>query len=604
MAEPSRTNNGASMKQSNRRKQPGTIDPLLMLWAIAAVAIVMALLVFLGGLHIGYMIDGIDRDTIPTNPFKIVIELAQGELRWSTASTVAAVAICIVLAFILVLFIIDRVRVRRGRLPIDQMARFMGHGKDVKPFSEKQIRKKATAWGVESATPGIPVGRSVVCGTDLFASYEDMMAVIAGPRMNKTTATVIPAICQAPGAVLTTSNKRDVVDATRQLRSKTGDVWVFDPQQIAQEEPTWWWNPLSYVTDDVQAAKLAEHFAAASSSPGAKKDAYFDNAARDLLAALLLAAAEDHRPITDVYLWLTDFSDETAVDSLKAAGWDLLANQLDQVVNLPDKQRAGIYGSAQQMATCLANSSVTDWITPRSMSDQRPQFEPYQFVRSATDTLYSLSKEGQGTAGPLVTALTVAVVEAAEDIASSSSDPAATGQGRLKTPLVGVLDEAANVCRWSDLPDLYSHFGSRGVVLMTLLQSWSQGVDTWDESGMKKLWSAANVKLYGGNNAETGFLESLSDLIGTWDKETRSISTGRGQRSVSTQLSRERILEVAELSSLPKERGIMIGAGIRPTMVKTTPWFEQPELAHQLNLAKRDSQEHTVQDAVHIGSGQ
>lgn len=590
------------MKQSNRRNQPGTTDPLLVLWAVVAVTVIVGLIVFLGGLHLGYLVEGLDRDRISANPFRVMIDLAQGQLQWTTGASVAASVIGAVLLFFVVVFIIDRIRVRRRRLPIDQAARHMGHGKDVKPFSEKEIRKKATGWGVESTAPGIPIGKSVVCGTNLYASYEDMMAVIAGPRMNKTTATVIPAICQAPGAVLTTSNKRDVVDATRQLRSQTGRVWVFDPQQIAQEEPTWWWNPLSYVTDDVQAAKLAEHFAAASSSPGAKKDAYFDNAAHDLLAALLLAAAEDYRPITDVYLWLTDFSDESAVDSLKAAGWDLLANQLSQVINLPDKQRAGIYGSAQQMATCLANSSVTNWITPLSSTDQRPQFDPYQFVRSAQDTLYSLSKEGQGTAGPLVTALTVAVVEAAEDIASSSDDPAATGQGRLKTPLVGVLDEAANVCRWSDLPDLYSHFGSRGIVLMTLLQSWSQGKDVWGESGMKKLWSAANVKLYGGNNAETEFLESLSDLIGTWDKQTRSISTGRGQRSVSTQLSRERIVEVAELSSLPKERGIMIGAGIRPTMVKTTPWFKQAELSKRLNDATVSDQptDPTTEQAGHI----
>lgn len=26
--------------------------------------------------------------------------------------------------------------------------------------------------------------------------------------------------------------------------------------------------------------------------------------------------------------------------------------------------------------------------------------------------------------------------------------------GRLKVPLVGILDEAANVCRWRELPDL------------------------------------------------------------------------------------------------------------------------------------------------------
>ncbi|MEK8229329.1 TraG/TraD/VirD4 family protein [Oerskovia sp. M15] len=61
-----------------------------------------------------------------------------------------------------------------------------------------------------------------------------------------------------------------------------------------------------------------------------------------------------------------------------------------------------------------------------------------------------------------------------------------------------MLDEAANVCRWRELPNLYSHYGSRGIVLDTVLQSWSQGVEVWGESGMKKLWSASNVKVYGG----------------------------------------------------------------------------------------------------------
>jgi hypothetical protein len=35
--------------------------------------------------------------------------------------------------------------------------------------------------------------------------------------------------------------------------------------------------------------------------------------------------------------------------------------------------------------------------------------------------------------------------------------------------MTGVPDEAANVCRWRELPNLYSHYGSRGVALMTIL---------------------------------------------------------------------------------------------------------------------------------------
>ena len=44
-------------------------------------------------------------------------------------------------------------------------------------------------------------------------------------------------------------------------------MWVFDPQRLVDEPPSWWWNPLSYVTDEVSAAKLADVFAAAYARP-------------------------------------------------------------------------------------------------------------------------------------------------------------------------------------------------------------------------------------------------------------------------------------------------------------------------------------------------
>ncbi|WP_307794805.1 type IV secretory system conjugative DNA transfer family protein, partial [Leifsonia sp. TF02-11] len=62
------------------------------------------------------------------------------------------------------------------------------------------------------------------------------------PRTGKTTSRAVPAILAAPGGVLVTSNKRDVVDATRDVREKAGQVWVFEQQGIALEEPTWWWT--------------------------------------------------------------------------------------------------------------------------------------------------------------------------------------------------------------------------------------------------------------------------------------------------------------------------------------------------------------------------
>lgn len=68
--------------------------------------------------------------------------------------------------------------------------------------------------------------------------------------------------------------------ADARVRTATGPVWVFDPQAIANENSTWWRNPLSYVTDEVHAALSAEHFAAGSRDPGARTDADFDPAAK------------------------------------------------------------------------------------------------------------------------------------------------------------------------------------------------------------------------------------------------------------------------------------------------------------------------------------
>ena len=42
--------------------------------------------------------------------------------------------------------------------------------------------------------------------------------------------------------------------------------------------------------------------------------------------------------------------------------------------------------------------------------------------------------------------------------------------------------------------------------MMAILQSWSQGVELWGEANMRKIWPAANVKVYGGGVAEDGFL--------------------------------------------------------------------------------------------------
>ncbi|MFF1445514.1 type IV secretory system conjugative DNA transfer family protein [Streptomyces sp. NPDC058295] len=523
----------------------------------------------------------------PANPLTFLVEVIKGDYSWpgSAASAVAAGEAVVVGLLGLAAY---RVRERfRNKPKVDGAAQHLAKGEELGKLTMKGAAATAERLGVRSGTPGVFIGRSVKGRQPLYGSYEDMHVDIWGPRTGKTTRRAIPAILDGPGAVLVTSNKRDIVDATRGPRTARGPVWVFDPQQVAQEEPSWWWNPLSYVTDVARARKMADHFASGSRDANASTDAFFDPAGQDLLANLLLAAACAKAPITQIYTWLSNPKDDAPERILRGAGHAMSADGLAGVINAPDKQRSGIYGVAQQMASCLVNPEVNRWVTPPA-DEYAGEFDPHAFVRSG-GTLYSLSREGRDSAGPLVTALTVAVVEAAEEYATTQRG------GRLPLPLVGVLDEAANVCRWRNLPDLYSHYGSRGIILMTILQSWAQGIEVWGERGMEKLWSAANVRVYGGGVSDTRFLGDLSELAGEY--ELREYQTSResefggwsGNRAISESTRRERVLQVSDLGAMPPGRALVLASGTKPVLVETVPWWEGAYAAEvQASLKKYD----------------
>ncbi|WP_104176934.1 type IV secretory system conjugative DNA transfer family protein [Cryobacterium sp. Y50] len=579
------------MSASNRRNQNGLDAQTIML--IVCLALVA---VTLGAVWVavtwGSHLDGVNPD-LTGDPFGLFFGVLGGSVIWPASGTWILAATLVAVLVLSILVAVSVSRARRRRSNVDGAATYMGKGRDLRALSATGAKATAHRLGVTDWL-GVPIGITVAGRHKLYGSAEDMHVDIWGPRTGKSTSRAIPAILSAPGAVLTTSNKRDVLDATRDVRAAGGGrIWAFDPQRIALEEPTWWWNPLSYVTDDVKAAKLAEHFATGSRAGDSRADPYFDNAGQDLLAGFLLAAAVAGLPITKVFTWTTTPGDEAPVDILRAHGYDQMADAVDGQVNGEPRRRDSVYGTAAQMASCLKVRAIGQWVTPlggNMTGDSRPQFDPHAFVRSR-DTLYSLSKEGKGTAGPLVTALTAATVEAAEELATTQPG------GRLAVPLLGVLDEAANVCRWHGLPDLYSHYGSRGIVLMTILQSWSQGVEVWGRDGMRKLWSASNIAVYGGGVKEPEFLNELSQMVGDYGKHTTSTSVGRGNRSTSHQVQRERTLDVADLGALPRGRAVVFASGAPATLIETVPWMRSPQAdAVRASIAAHDPSRTTQGD--------
>ncbi|MGW0046597.1 type IV secretory system conjugative DNA transfer family protein [Nocardia cyriacigeorgica] len=572
-------------------KDPAVVGPdgtLILIYVVGGILATLWL-----ALHLGNML-AVTRQDIPINPIEIVAGLIRGKLEWPRGATV--ILLLVLATGVAGLVIRRRLKASRnkGRLGVDDKADVMGNGSAIASLTEAGVREKAKQLGVRLGyddAPGVPIGIGVADGVMLYGSYEDLHLDIWGPRQGKSTSRVIPAILTAIGPVLATSNKRDVVDATRDVRAAKGSpTFVFDPQGVAGEEAGWYWDPLGWVDArhegcEMRAARLAGHFADGDDGSDAKSDAFFDPEAEDLLAGLFLAAAVGGKPITQVWEWVTNPGNIEPIQLLRDTGHDFTASGLASQYNTDDRTRSGIFGTAKKMVRCLKLTNVHPWVTP---GGSRQQFDELDFIER-NGTLYSLSLEGRGSASPLVSALTEAVIDIAMRKAARSAG------GRLPIPLLAVLDEAANVVRWKDLPKQYSHFGSRGIVVMTVLQSWAQGVRCWGEAGMNALWSAANIKVLGSGVDDTNFLRERSEAIGEHSSISASVSESKGSKSYSRSLGSSKTFTVQALATLPRGRVIVFPSGAPPVLVRTVPWWEGDYAAAvQQSIEQHDPQRKTV----------
>jgi type IV secretory pathway TraG/TraD family ATPase VirD4 len=413
---------------------------------------------------------------------------------------------------------------------------------------------------------GVPLGRLRRGGPLLRASWEDVVLAICAPRSGKTTCLAVPAVLDAPGPVVATSNKVDLWTHTASLRGRdTGErVWTFDPQDISHGEQSFVWDALAGLASVADARRFAGHFIQEVRRTADAGD-FWDRDAEDLLTGLLLAAALDGLPLSQVGIWLTSVSSVQPRNILAAAGFTQLADVMAGRSQGAVETREGVYATARAAAACLSDPAIMKWVTPRVGMEV---FDPVRFARSR-ETLFLLSKDGAGSAAPLVAAFADRVLLEAVRAAEFS-----TG-GRLDPPMVAVLDEAANVCRITELPRLYSHLGSRGVVPVTILQSRSQGRRVWGDGGMAELFGAATVKVIGAGVDEQGFADELSKMVGDEDVLVTSRSSGRSG-GVSRTTRRERVLAPDEVRALAKFSGLLLVTGVRPALLRLVPWMDGP----------------------------
>jgi type IV secretion system protein VirD4 len=408
---------------------------------------------------------------------------------------------------------------------------------------------------------------------------EDHAVVIAATGAGKSRDVMIPAALDAPGALVVTCTRADILDVIATRRAQTGRVWVFDPlDRLGWPDPMVW-NPVAGCRNGETAISRGLAFAAGlgADDRSATNAGFFRANAASALTRLLHAADLEDRPIGDVIGWAVRLDDgaEDAQDIIRTSALPeaerLWAGLLRSVATGADETVASSRQTLQQAVEPMALRRVQRWVTPRQGV---PSFDPAAFVRSL-DTLVLVADANASTnVAPLCAMLLQEVVDAAK--AAAARLPG----GRLDPPLRLVGDEIANVAPLPKLPELSSDARGFGMQLVLALQSLAQAQRRWGDRGAGALLDNMPAEILLGGLTDTAALKRYAVLVGEVELTRASTSydspTGRAT-TASEQWADRPAMRADEARQIPDGHGLLIYRNLAAVMLRLTPWYQRPD---------------------------
>jgi type IV secretion system protein VirD4 len=412
------------------------------------------------------------------------------------------------------------------------------------------LRGLSRAQRLRTPTRAVAVELCKASGLRIWSPLEDVVTVFGGPRVGKT-GWLGGAVLDAPGAVLTTSTRLDLMEVTRPGREAGGrPVWVFNPGGLAELPSTVTFDPLTGCTDPTTATERAADMI--PESDGAGDRSYWEGQARRVLAALMHAAALGDLSMRAVLGWVANPDD---------AAWEV------QSLLRRSVEPSYVQDAAQWLTTNdRTRSSITStmmpalgWLTTKTACDAaHGGGEPFDVQRflASRGTIYLLGRHEAHTA-PLLAALTGYIARESRRLAATQPG------GRLDPPLTLALDEAARVAP-IPLPDWTGDAGGSGICIIAAFQSRADIVDRYGPTGAAKvLNNSGTVMLYGGTK-DPGDLDVWSKLAG--DRDEPVITRGKDGKVTSRSVRKTTVLSPAQLANLPAGRVVVFRRGMPPAV--------------------------------------
>ena len=442
--------------------------------------------------------------------------------------------------------------------------------------------------GVGHTTPRKHDG--ILLGRDergwIWSGHQRSTLVLGPTRSGKTTSIIIPNVLSAPGSVVLTSTKHDVIEATATARQKVGHTLLFDPlgtEDLPSGVTVVGWSPLSAAATwdgaiDMSSAMVA---AAQRRARGAMGGDHWSERSSALLSTLLFAGRAGDLPLSDVVSWVDRHVGEAGLEILGdcvGPGHPATA-LLSGILATDSREQSGIWSTTSGVLGAYRSLGAL-------ATTERDVLDPEAFV-DGTHTLYVCATgRSQELAAPLVVGLL------------SDIRAAAYRRADVERPVLLALDELANIAPLPDLPQIVSEGGGQGLLTIGCLQDLSQARTRWgpEADGFLSLFSTT---LLLGGVADRTTLRSFHELAGRSRVARASRSTAqtrRGRRSVTETWSttEEPVIPLDEVARGRSGHGLLLDAANAVGWVPLTgahrdePWVSRTRRPPARSLNDRE----------------
>lgn len=438
--------------------------------------------------------------------------------------------------------------------------------------SEKDLSTITDAKANPKINDGVILGYSEK-GKLLRLEPDNHALVVAGTRSGKTAGLCVPALLTFKGVVIATSVKDDLVKHTIKQRQKMGDVYIFDPVGAMglPEESVAGWTPLAASREWREAQRTAAALidVALSQSNGVGNMEFFKRMSQQVMPVLLYAAAVMDEDMRLVIRWLNRINDaNTHTDIDQILRWKNSRAALDAWIGFVSKDQK-LRGD---IAATIASALVSYEDEKVQQNALRCDITPEKLFNGGMNTLYVVAPLAeQARLEPIF----VALMQSLLTWVTENPD--------LDTPLLAVLDEAANIAALPLLPNYLSAIGSKHAQIITSWQDFSQIKDRYGTK-QNTILNNSRAKLILPGVADPETLQYFTQVTGDTIEDTVSLSKPeKGGRSVSIGEGRRALLTPAVIRQQQLGEAILVYGHLPPAKMKLRMYFKEPELLAMAN---------------------